>query len=52
MGTPAQPMKEYQHQLIMVRRLPAMAERLRGLEKRVDTVENSGPGAAEAPVAD
>jgi hypothetical protein len=45
-------MKEYQHQLIMVRRLPAMAERLRGLEKKAGMAESPGPGAAEAPVAD
>jgi UDP-3-O-[3-hydroxymyristoyl] glucosamine N-acyltransferase len=44
MGTPAQLMKEYQHQLIMVRRLPAMAERLRGLEQKL--------GATESPSGD
>jgi len=33
MGTPAQPMKEYQHQLVMVRRLHDLATRLKRLEQ-------------------
>ena len=32
MGTPAQPMKEYQHQLVMLRRLPDLAARVKRLE--------------------